>query len=303
MNKIALLLIMFALSSFLFGAYPASAALPSSKTIVSRMAKQNGRGVYVIEQEVQFLNAAEGNNLVKERWIIQNAEVMRLIVSKPGSNGKSSDIRWDALYRDGRRLASLIDTATAEPKSSLISPEFLEPFLYIRSSTKFFDYFIKNKILPPTAAKATARIANISTYKPTPEPAVRLGREAGAIAWAFGEPTPVGSTQQNPGAWIEQDAFLLRKIRLPQQTEMLMSGHAPAGAGFKLPRERTITWRAADQAVDRTLSASIKVISVKNFPEGSLAPQLQPGSITAAEAKVAHLPDDPVVKEFYARFR
>lgn len=295
-NMIAQIFSSLLLASLLLTGATANAAIPSSKTIVSRMAKNNGRGVYVIEQEIQFLNAAEGSNLIKERWIIQNAEVMRLIATGSG-------IRWDALYRDGRRLASVNDAASAETKAFNISHEFLEPFLYIRSSAKFFDYFIKNKILPPSAAKPTARIANIGTYKPVSEAAVRLGREGGAIAWVFGEPTPVGSAIQYPGAWIEQDAFLLRKIRLPQQTEMTMSAHAPAGSGFKLPRERTITWRPSDKSIDAVWSATVKVLSAKSFAEGSLAPQLQGGSITPAEAKMAHLPNDPVVKDFYARFR
>lgn len=277
----------------------AEAAIPSSKMILIRLAKNSGRGTYVIEQEVKFLNAPEGQNVLKERWLVQNAESMRLIVT----GAKPGEARWDALYKETRRTASVIDAGTAEIKSAGIPGDFLEPYLFYRNSIKFLETFIRHKILPPSAGRPAPRIANLATYKPVPEQAVRLGREAGTVSWVFGEPTPVGNTVQFPGAWIEQDSFLLKKLRFPSQVEMTLSGHASGGAGLKLPLERTITWKPADKSNDTTWTAMIKVISVKNFSDSALAAQFQASSITPAEAKAARLPNDPSVREFYSRFR
>ena len=290
------------------------AAIPHSKTIVSRLAKNNGRGVYIVEQELRF-SGPEGL-VLKERWLVQNSDVMRLIVQSPKTAGDSqvADFRWDALYHNGRRIATSPAapipagepgrlTEPGAPKTTQIPGDFFEPYLYFRSSSKYFEAFVKNKILPPSAARERPRIANIATYKPAPETAVRLGRSGGTVSWVFGEPTPVDNAHQFPGAWIEQDTFLLKKLRLLSQAEMTLNNHVNSGGGLKLARERSIIWKSPDTSVTEPRSVTIKVTSVRNMPDKSLAPQFAATSISAAEIKAARLPDAAVVREFYSRFR
>lgn len=288
----------------------AEAAMPHSKTIVSRLAKNSGRGVYIIEQELRF--AGPEGLVLKERWLVQNSDTMRLIVQ----GVKEGDFRWDALYRDGKRIATAPAAGTApgatpgaalsepgkEPRTTNISADFFEPFLFHRSSARYFDAFVKNKILPPSAARERPRIANIATYKPVPELAVRLGRAGGAVAWVFGEPTPTEAANPFPGAWIEQDSFILKKLRLLSHAEMTLANHANSGGGLKLARERTIVWKPTG-GDGEARSVTIRVLSVRNLPDKSLAPQFLNSSITASELKAARLPDAPIVREFYSRFR
>ncbi len=287
---------------------PATAAIPNSRTIVTRLAKNSGRGVYVVDQEVRF-SGPEGL-VLRERWLVQNAESMRLTVQ----GEKSGEFRYDALYRDGRRtsttpalLFSTDPTKTEpgkDPRTLNVGADFFEPYLYFRSSAKFLEYFVRSKILPPSAnSKERAKIGNIATYKPVPEVGVRLGRTSGVVAWVFGEPTPVDGKTSFPGAWIEQDTFLLRKLRLLSQAEMTLGEHAAAGAGLKLARERVIVWQSNDPSVLEPRAATIKVLSVKNLPEKSLAPQFLSASISASDLKAARLPDAAVAREFYSRFR
>lgn len=290
----------------LLGITTAHAAIPHSKTIVSRLARNSGRGVYIVEQEVRF--AGPEGIVLKERWLVQNGDNMRLIVQ----GQKAGDFRWDALYRDGRRTATTpaapsttgtIGEPGKETRTTHVSPDFFEPYLYQRYSAKYFDAFVRNKILPPSAAQDRPRIANINTYKPAPETAVRYGRSGGVVTWVFGEPTPVDNATQFPGAWIEQDTFLLKKLRLLSQAEMTLSNHTNGGGGIKLARERSIVWKSNDPNVTEPRSATIKVTSVKNLPDKSLAPQFLPASISTSELKSARLPDATIVREFYSRFR
>ena len=190
-----------------------------------------------------------------------------------------------------------------EAKTINTTSEFFEPYLFHRSSAKFLDAFIRNKILPASAGRDRPHITNINTYKPTSEQAVRLGRTGGVVAWVFGEPTPIDNATPFPGAWIEQDSFLLRKLRLLSQAEMVLSNHANSGGGLKLARERSIIWKSNNSAVTEPRSVTIRVTSVKNLPDKSLAPQFLTSSISANEIKSARLPDAPVVREFYSRFR
>lgn len=290
------------------------AAVPHSKTIVSRLARNSGKGVYIVEQELRF--AGPEGLVLKERWLVQNSDTMRLIVQ----GTKDGDFRWDALYRDGKRIASAPAAGTVpsggtagatgaisepgrETRTTTISADFFEPFLFHRSSARYFDGFVKNKILPASALRERPRIANIATFKPTPEPAVRLGRAAGVVAWVFGEPTPVEAANSFPGAWIEQDTFVLRKLRLLSQAEMTLTDHTNSGGGLKLARERTIVWKPTSGDAAEARSVTIRVTSVRNLPDKSLAPQFLNSSITANELKSARLPDAPIVREFYSRFR
>ncbi len=298
-----------------FATVEADAAIPHSKTIAIRLAKNSGRGVYVVEQEVRF--AGPEGLVLKERWLVQNSDVMRLVVQSPKASGdtKTADFRWDALYNNGRRTATTPAAAIipganepgkiVEPaaRTTAISGDFFEPFLFHRSSVKYLDAFIRNKILPPSAGRDRPRIANINTYKPTPEVAVRLGRAGGVVAYAFGEPTPVDNATAFPGAWIEQDTFLLKKLRLLSQSEMTLSNHTNSGGGLKLARERSIIWKSTDPSATEPRSVTIKVTSVKNLPEKSLAPQFLQTSISQGEIRAARLPDAPIVREFYSRFR
>lgn len=293
----------------------ADAAIPNSRTIVSRLAKNSGRGVYLVEQDVRF-SGPEGI-ILKERWLLQNAEVMRLIVQseKPG------EFRYDALYRDNRRISTaptaiFLPANTSpnpelaakvepgkDPKTTAMPVDFFEPYLYFRTTAKYLEHFVKQKILPPSAARERPRISNIATYKPAPEIGVRLGRTGGSVAWVFGEPTPVDAKNAFPGAWIEQDSFLLKKIRHLSQAEMTLSEHSPAGGGLRLARERSIVWRSGDANITEPRVVTIKVTSVKNYPDKTLAPQFLPSSISAAELRSARLPDAAIVREFYTRFR
>lgn len=287
----------------------AHAAIPHSKTIVSRLAKNSGRGVYVVEQEVRF--AGSEGIVLKERWLVQNSDNMRLIVQGLKQDAKNADFRWDAVYREGRRTATAPAAAALgmntepgkETKTTNVASEFFEPYLFHRSSAKYFDSFVRNKILPTSASREKPRIPNIITYKPQSEQAVRLGRTGGVIAWVFGEPTPVDNATAFPGAWIEQDTFLLKKLRLLSQSEMTLTNHLNSGGGLKLARERTIVWKSSDTAITEPRSVTIRVTSVKNLPDKSLAPQFLTSSISSGELKSARLPDAPIVREFYSRFR
>lgn len=138
----------------------AQAAIPHSKTIVIRLAKNSGRGVYVVEQEVRF--AGPEGIVLKERWLVQNSDVMRLVVQSPKSSGdiKVADFRWDALYNNGRRTAttpaaSIVPGANepgkiVEPaaKTTTIDRSFSAPGnkndVFDSGTNRFFDDVKKN---------------------------------------------------------------------------------------------------------------------------------------------------------------
>jgi hypothetical protein len=274
----------------------AQAAIPSTRTILGRMARHNGQGAYIVEQEVR-LNTGREPLIFKERWLVENGDTMRLVVT----GLKATDWRWDAIYREGKRIASpAFEGGSRDLKTTEASKEFLEPFLHHRAASKFIDLLIRNKMLPSAAAKERPRVT-VSQGKVLTEVGVRLARSGGVVTWAFGEPTPIGAAREFPGAWVEQDAFLLRKLRLPTQAEMTLQNHKRFPGGVHLPQERTITWPNPQDPQAAPFSANIRLLSARSQGEGKLASSMQPSSIGASELKAARLPDE--ARDFYMRFR
>lgn len=273
-------------------ASPAKAYVPSSRSIASRLARNSGKGVYAIEQEVQFRTGAETSTL-RERWIVENGETMRLWVSSVSGQ----PARFDAVYRDGKRTAP---DFFGNVRSSAIPAEFIERYSHARSSTDFLGSLIRAQVLPQSFLRERPRFTmanqNASTKAEIAgEPLVRLGRSGGVVDYVFGEPTPVDTSKNLPGVWIEQDAFALRRLRFPSQAEVTADQYSLQAGSIRFPSQRVVTWN------DHT--AIIRTISVKSVDANTASAVLNPASITVMEAKAAKLPEQTQVKEFYSRFR
>lgn len=269
----------------------AHAYIPRSQTIFSRTARNGGKGAYVIEQEVHFRSLAEPVT-VREHWVIENGENMRLTAYSP--KGAKENARMDVLYHDGKKTSA---DGGGTLQITPLSPEFIENFEHYRSGRSLMEALIHARIVPAAIQRERSRptAANIASYRPQGEPYVRLGRDHGTVSWIFGEPTAIDAPKLNPEAWIQQDGFVLEKIRFPPQSEVSADRFAISPGNLKLPRERTVTWNGN--------IVSIRVLSVKALPASAIGKAISPGSITTADARAYHLPEIPAVKEFYARFR
>jgi hypothetical protein len=270
----------------------ANAYIPTSRTIASRLARNNGKGVYAIEQEVQFRTGSETATL-RERWIVENGETMRLWVSSVSGQ----PARFDAVYRSGKRTAP---DFSGNVRSTSIPSEFIERYPHARSSIDFLDSLVRAQILPQSFLRERPHFTMANQNATTKaevagEPLVRLGRTAGIVNYIFGEPTPVDTSKNLPGVWIEQDEFSLRRLRFPSQAEVTADQYALQAGTIRFPNQRVVTWN------DHT--AIIRTISVKSVDAKTASAVLNPASITSMEAKAAKLPDQAQVKEFYSRFR
>lgn len=278
------------LSLMLFALQTAEAYVPNSRTIVGRLARNHGKGLYIVEQDVNFRTVGEGLTL-RERWVVENGDSMRVQVFTPQSSGGQA-VRLDMLYKDGKRIGPDMKGGF---KTTSMPSEMFEQFFHVRSSKGFFDAITRSGLVPSSfpVAKPAFNINAKTQPAPTPEAFVRLGRIAGVVAYVFGEPTPVDSTKSLPGVWIEQDAFVLRKLRFPSEAEITADRHSTQ-SGLRFPRTRVITWGAN--------TAEIRVTSVKSLSASAAAPFLNQTSFQA-DLKNARLPTDEQVKEFYSRFR
>jgi hypothetical protein len=271
---------------------PAHAYIPNSRTIASRLTRNNGKGVYAIEQEVQFRSGTETTTL-RERWIVENGETMRLWVSSVAGQ----PARFDAVYRDGKRTAP---DFSGNVRSTTVPSEFIERYSHARSSGEFLNSLVHAQVLPQSFLHERPRFTKANEKSQSKaeiagEPLVRMGRTGGVVNYVFGEASPVDSSKNLPGVWIEQDAFSLRRLRFPSQAEFTADQYGLQAGSLRFPNQRVVTWN------DHT--AVIRLISVKSVDAKTASAVLNPASITTMEAKAARLPDQAQVKEFYARFR
>ena len=142
-------------------------------------------------------------------------------------------------------------------------------------------------LLPQRAQRAaSAPGPTVSSY--SPEPWVRLGRVGGSISFVLGEP------KATPTLWIEQDSFLLQRIRFGSQAEIVVDENREQTSDLTFPQLRRYLWNQHSVLV-RTLSVAPITIGPKTKP------LMSPQSLT--QEKSNSLPEETMVQEFYSRFR
>jgi hypothetical protein len=269
----------------------AQAYVPPYWMIMSRTAENHGRGIVVVDQDVIFSHAQEPL-IVNERWIIQGENALRVEVT--GRKQLKDLIRLTYVYQNGRRY--FVDENGVR-KSEKIPDNFFEPYFHFRFSKNMKPLLVSHNIAPAISLKSEPHRYSEKKPLPEPEPYVRLSRVGGTISYAIGTPSPADSSDAYPGIWIEQDRFVIRKLRLPSQLEISANNYKAYTQNLFLPQERTVTWQGQ---VFKILTSSA---SGAGGPKTTTA--LESTSLNFGEnPKLSRLlPEDPIIKDFYIRLR
>lgn len=267
----------------------ASAYILPTRTILQKTAENAGTGIYAIEQEVQFTNGEETLSL-RETWLIDSDRTMRLTVT--GGKDLQNSFKLQFLYNGGQKW-SLVNNSR---KNEKIPADFLERFLNFRNPEAFANALVHYKILPPSAYQKKPLQKVGGDFRHDPEPWVRFSRTGGVVNYAFGTPSLPEQEMGEPGVWIEQDQFVLRKLRLPSQVELSANNYNQFSRGLHYPRARTIRWG--------NNTVTIRLISASSRPQSAVS-LFQPSSLDSNVKwdGVNSLPARDVVTEFYTRFR
>jgi hypothetical protein len=255
---------------------PALCFIPRGMLILEKTVDNSGKGTYQIELEVQFPNGQENLNL-KELWTVDSENNFRLVVT--GTKDLRDKILLSETINGGTKL-----TASG---SSRINTEYLERYFHFRSVENLAQNLIQLKIAPQSLMTPKA----IQVKKPgdfQPENFVRLARSGGVINYAFGA---VSTDADGPGIWIEQDQFLIRKLRLPNNVELVAEKYAQYGRGLQYPRARTLRWNSNTVQIQTLGVAAKNKETLKTLkPENNF-------SLLAGQ------PAEALIQEFYQRFR
>lgn len=259
----------------------AYAAIPSGLIILQKTADNTGSGVYVIEDEVQF-PSGQDTLVLKETWFVENENSMKLLVT--GGRELKDQVQMSFVYSGGQRYHNGL--------SQKLTPDFIEKYFHIRKGETFANDLVRMKIVPASILykhpmRSTKDIEHVT------ENFVRLARVGGVVAYAFGTPSAPDNSDLSPGFWIEQDQFVLRKFRLPDQVEVSADKYTSYSRNLWYPRTRTVHWG--------TNQVTIQTLSVFGRTKDAFA-KFSP-KVTQRLDGLNGQPAQALVQEFYQRFR
>lgn len=271
------------LATFIFFAYSVSwAAIMPTRVIIEKAVEAAGTGPLIVEQDVVL---GEGSQTItlKETWSIEGDDKMKVVVTSPQVKGAV----FAAVYRGGQRQIAQGGQVSSGPGPT----EPIEALHHFRSSQRMGALLIRMNLIPesamtyrPTGVKSTQFV-----YKE--EPFVRLARTNGIVAYALGSPS-IGEEELSPGLWIEQDVFVVRKVRFPSGAVVTADQYSIIGKNTQFPKQREVRW-----------NSNKALIQFKNAQAKPLAPNV----FNSVEVSSFDNIQDALLKsfaeEFYLRFR
>lgn len=272
------------------------AYIPDYHMIMSRLAETHGRGTYSIEQDVIF-NGDPDPLVIHETWIVSSENSLRLTYEGRGS--LKGQVQGTVIYDETKKFWK---EDAASTRSARLTDDWVEPFFHFRFSKNIKPKLVSLKMAPADSLKdrqvhVTRSKDALPEFKYPPQPFINLSRTGGTLTYVIGALTPVESSEGAPGIWIEQDQFVIRKIRLPSQTVIKADDYNKHSDNFWLPRTRQFNW--GNQSVQIHVS-QVKSMG-KKFDSEILKPSyLSNGKTTPLFVK---LPETEVIREFYQRFR
>ena len=259
----SVLILMLCVASF------SSAYIPPTRVIFQKLTENSGAGGYEIVKEVHF-NNPEAFPL-KETWKIENERMFKVTV-EPLSAAKKG--KMQILYVNGQKAI----ISNQKKEISKLPIEHAERLFHFRNVENLAAYFTNLQVL--SGASGNLDLA-------------RLNRAQGVITYGLGKKTAENSNSLLPYLWIEQDRFVIRKVRFENGTEVLTEAFQTYPKGLYHPQEINLKW--ADK------SARIKTISVtlKKWP----ADTFQIKTLEDSQNFVSDQLVDATSQEFYKRFR
>lgn len=279
-------------SFILFFPLIATAYTPQIDMIFDRTIKNSGTGTFIIDTEVSIDSRGQ-TFLAKESWIIEDAENMRVRVA--GEKELKNHLNIIRIYKNNKKYF-MEDDGTVK---SLPFPEsFFEPLFFIRTVKKFEKTLLELGILPSMYTKIRKPVIDLNEPVYPKLPFLRLSRVAGVPSYLISQPN-TQAENASPAIWIEQDQFTIRRVRLGNQNEVQADEPQKYANSIVFPQLRTIKWGANQ--------AKIRVLNIRQIP---MTPKVKEyfSNKTFIEEKgklesVNAVPEDPVLNEFYSRFR
>lgn len=263
--KILGLLLFFSLNAFAY--------IPPTRIILEKTAENAGTASYQIEKEIRFSNPEIP--ALKETWFIENDRAMKLVVTPLVSQPGIVQPKFTALYVNGVKY---VYWGSAK-EAGKIPEEMVERLFHFRRTENLIQHLAQLRVLNSTQG-------NLDLSK--------LNRSQGVVTFGIGKATDDGNRGSSPYVWIEQDAFVIKKVRYSSDTEMTANNYQIYPKGLNYPLVTHLSW--ADQKVRMN---TLSVTMVKKFPPSTF----QSAQLEDSKPFQQNFSKWNAVTEFYKRFR
>lgn len=229
-------LLFLPISFLLFPIFKLHSYIPKLSTILERTIENNGSSLYLIVQEVSFKKTKKKDSLspsffkshqekqtltIQEKWLIKNENIMQLhFKGKPPYHEK---IKGTYIYNANKRY---FKTPSGGVQSLPKGIFWFEDFFHSRNPNQMLQKIKKQNILSSSDlieisnfTKKRSSSLNTKEQNLSLPPQINLTRVGGVITYGIGKPSV--PSLFFPGLWIEQDHFLIRKLRLLDQNQAL----------------------------------------------------------------------------------
>lgn len=240
------------------------AYIPPLDFILDKATATTGRQIISFDQDV-FFKVGNEDAQISESWLVEGDRNLK--VAANGKGFYKENVRFNALYNSKNRTM----VQGKNKISTVLTSDFFEKYLFVRSSDSFKNYL---------------RDLGISSD-------VRLARADGRVTYAIGVPS---NEKLSPQIWIDQDEFIVRKIRLPSEAEITLSDFTAVGDDLYIAKTQKIKWAGV------TVTVKVKNISTKpNATLNSFYPQNFDANTELSFVNRTTLTQ--VIEDFYKRFR
>lgn len=268
----------------------AQAYIPSSKMILGRVVENAFKLPLFVEQDLT-LTLAEKTISVKEQWLFESENSIRLIVR--GDKDLKDQVLFQNSYSDLQRTSSISGSNIV---NKMPRPLF-EKMFFIKTSENLMKFLIHQGIVADEILRSQnfKKLPGNNGFQYLPESFLRFGRVGGVVAYVFG-PAPHGEVL-NPGFWVEQDQFIILKIRSATGEELRVEKPTLYSRGARWPKDLSYTWGGNHS----TAQAQVQVISVKTAeaPQKQLFQKVSDKRTAEFERTLGK----SLIEEFYQRFR
>src|SRR5690606_3399495 len=120
--------------------------------------------------------------------------------------------------------------------------DFHENLFFERSSSNLRQALISKKIIPAEAFKKRPTIRNekdLEAIEKINEPYLKLSRLGGKVSYVLGY---AARKDTEPGIWVEQDRFVINRIKLPSGSDIIAESFAELSKNLIYPRSQKVSW-------------------------------------------------------------
>ena len=253
---------------FILLSYEVLAYIPSYSTLLKKLARQQGNGTYLIEQQLSFSGLSAD---ILEKWHIDRRQRLRVDVFF--ENAKKPTLRF--LYIKKNKF---FKDQKGRLKQVRISPYHLERPFHLRSAEDLAALFFSWK---------TAPVRFLSPRKPgqAVDSFIKLARRQKVVQYEIGR-KPAGGR-----LWIEQDEFVIREWFWPFGASLTAYEYKIHPGSLFFPSQRQFKWSM--QEVLMNVKTVKKLPSNKKlFQKSKLIKNVFPQSAYS-----------DTIREFYKKFR